>query len=136
MLGDAESVSFLYGGALFSAVKTIDHRQDFVRTGRGITAEVAVIHLQDQGIVAYLAAEKLRNVVGAVVQAIEGANDLQIAKAGSRTWKSAAGNAAVVGKLAGVDARALPVGKLPHLPARVTSRNAESLAGTHRRIAA
>src|SRR5215472_8624407 len=118
MLGDAKSVSFPYGSALLSAVKTIDHRKDFIRAGRGITAEVAVIHLQDQGIVAYLAAEKLRNVVGAIVQAIDGANDLQVANAGSRTWTSAAGKAAVVGKLPGVDARALPEGKLPHLSAR------------------
>lgn len=125
ILGDAESVSFLYGGGLFSAAaKTIDHRKHFVRAGRGITAEVAVIHLQDQATVAYLASEKLRNVVGAIVYAIEGANDLQVTRAGSRTWKPAAWKAAVVGKLPGIDARALPVGKLPHLSACVASRNA------------
>src|SRR6516225_8648741 len=90
VLGDAQSVSFLYGDALFPAAKTIDHCKDFVRARRGITTEVAVIHLQDKRIVAYLAAEKLRNVVGAIVQAIDGANDLQVANAGSRTWESAA----------------------------------------------
>lgn len=130
ILGDAESVSFLYGGGLFSAAaKTIDHRKHFVRAGRGITAEVAVIHLQDQATVAYLASEKLRNVVGAIVYAIEGANDLQVTRAGSRTWKpaawkAAAWKAAVVGKLPGIDARALPVRKLPHLSACFASRNA------------
>ena len=43
LLGDAESVSFPHGSALLSAVKTIDHREDFVRAGRGITTEVAVM---------------------------------------------------------------------------------------------
>jgi len=115
-LRNAKSVAFFHRGGLFSSVDAVDHREHFVRAWGGIASKVAIIDLDDQGAVADLATQNLGDIIGPVVQAIVGADDLQIAAARNRRWRKR-GPAAVIVKLAGVDGSAFAIAELLHAAA-------------------
>lgn len=73
---NSECVSFFDRGGLFAPLIAIDDRQDFVAANGGIAAHIVVINLNDQRAVLHAAAQELRYVVGAIVQAIIRADDL------------------------------------------------------------
>lgn len=136
-LGDVVNVALSHGGGLFSTAHAVDNGKDFVRARPGVTTQVAVGDLQYQSVTAHLTTQELLDVSGSVVLAVVGANDLQILVAGARPRRVAsAGIAAVTVKLTGVNTGIFAVGKLANAPARVASRDAQSLLRANSRVTA
>ena len=75
-LRDAEGVAFFYCGGLLASLVAIDDGEDFVGAGSGISTHVVVIDLNGERAVAHHAAKSLADIVGAIVEAVVGANDL------------------------------------------------------------
>ena len=86
----------------------------------------------------------MRDVVGAIIQAIVRADDLQITASATRVAgvlriarvAGIASTAAVVVELAGIDIGAFVVALLANLPLHVASVNAQDLIRAYGRIAA
>ena len=107
---------------------------------------LSIVHLNDQSAIVDLAAQELGDVVGSVVQPVICADDLQIAVTGIRRriarpgsrarTRPRAGVAAVVIKLAGVDARAFLVRELLYTATGIARGDAQRLVRANRGIAA
>jgi hypothetical protein len=83
------SVSLFDRRGLFPPLIAIDDRQHLVAAYGRITAHVVVIDLNDERAVRHAAAQELRYVVGSIIQAIVGADDLQITVSGTGNRRQA-----------------------------------------------
>src|ERR1700693_2049226 len=75
-LRDAKGVALFYCGGLLASLGAIDDGEDFVGARSGISTHVVVIDLNVERAIAHHAAESSTDIVGAIVEAVVGANDL------------------------------------------------------------